>query len=184
MYLSTAELYGSAAMNAQSGSIANALEKGYHAGTGYNEGGLIHMDKFGAGVLGQSGGYYWDEAGQYTMDVHGNIQYNDPTGRDSQNPLFNDPKTSPQITAYDDWNQHGIVMTGSDLIAYTTGFDASLSTLAPLAATSVYWASSLIFISTETKLTNHPLVFGKSLCTEQRTAMARESLGSTRSFWI
>jgi|GEM_PF-1432948 len=119
VFASTAELYGNAAMNAEGGLFDQLQARGYHAGTNYQSG-LIHMDKLGAGVIGQSGGYYFDEGGQYTMDAHGNIQQASSMAP-SQNPSYG-PNGSR--VAYDDWNQYGIVMTGLDLIAYTTSFDA------------------------------------------------------------
>ena len=121
VFASTAELYGNAVMNAEGGLFDQLQARGYHAGTNY-QGGLIHMDKLGAGVIGQSGGYYFDEAGQYTMDVHGNVTFNGDGYFYGDKQGWEPSKNTAGV--YDDWNQHGIVMTGLDLIAYTTSFDA------------------------------------------------------------
>ena len=130
VFASTAELYGNAQMNAAGGLFDQLRARGYHAGTNY-QGGLIHMGNSGLGVLGQSGGYYFDEGGQYTMDALGNITFNNgprtETYGSSQNSTYNTTSTrGAGAVAYDDWNQHGIVMTGLDLIAYTTSFNAAL----------------------------------------------------------
>jgi hypothetical protein len=122
VYASTAELYGNAQMNAADGVFEQLRAAGYDAGTNY-QGGLIHLDKAGYGVIGQSGGYYFDEAGQYTMDVFGSITHNGD-GYFYKNKEGWNPSKNPD-GVYDDWNQHGIVMTGADLIAYTTSFNAS-----------------------------------------------------------
>ena len=99
-YGTTAELYGSSTVNSN--------------GVGY-QAGLKYIDK-GTGVIGASAGLYYDEAGQYTMDQNGHITYNNnPSGA----------STNAGKIIYDDWNQHGIVLTGADLLAYTVGFDAN-----------------------------------------------------------
>ena len=133
VFASTAELYGNAAFNAEGGMFDQVRERGYDAGTNYREGGLHHMDRYGAGVIGQSGGYYFDEGGQYAMDVHGNIQQivkgDDGRPTSSHHPVYG-PNGSP--VAFDDWNQYGLVMTGADLIAYTTSFNAAMFSEAAL----------------------------------------------------
>ena len=128
---STAELYGNAAFNAEGGMFDQTRARGYQAGTNYREGGLSNIDKGGGGVIGQSGGYYFDEGGQYTLDAQGNITFNNgprtATYGDSKNPSYNTSGTNnAAAVAYDDWNQHGLVCTGLDLIAYTTNFNTSL----------------------------------------------------------
>ncbi|MCL2120223.1 MAG: PEP-CTERM sorting domain-containing protein [Planctomycetaceae bacterium] len=122
VFASTAELYGNAEMNAAGGVFDQTKARGYHAGTNYREGGLSNIDR-GGGVIGQSGGYYFDEAGQYTLDANGNLTQNTGRSHPSQNPVFGGPNPDP--VSYDDWNQHGLVTTGLDLIAYTTSFDSS-----------------------------------------------------------
>jgi len=94
VYGTTAEIYGSPTVN------TNGIA--YQAG-------LKYIDT-GKGVIGSSAGLYYDEAGQYHMDASGHITYDgNLSGKSS-------------AVEYDDWNQHGIVLTGADLIAYTVGF--------------------------------------------------------------
>lgn len=99
-YGTTAELYGSSTVNSN--------------GVGY-QAGLKYIDQ-GTGVIGASAGLYYDEAGQYHMDASGNITYDGNVSG---------AKTIGALRTYDDWNQHGIVLTGADLIAYTVGFAAN-----------------------------------------------------------
>jgi hypothetical protein len=96
-YGTTAELYGSSTINSN--------------GVGY-QAGLKYIDT-GKGVIGASAGLYYDEAGQYHMDANGIITFD---GNLSGNP------SNAASIIYDDWNQHGIVLTGADLLAYTVGF--------------------------------------------------------------
>ena len=119
VFASTAELYGNAHLNREGGMFDQMRARGYDAGTNYREGGLMHMDRLGGGVIGQSGGYYFDEGGQFIMDVHGVIQRAESTRGQSGHNFV----TGSQV-AFDDWNQYGLVMTGADLIAYTTFFRA------------------------------------------------------------
>jgi hypothetical protein len=98
-YGTTAEIYGSSTVNSN--------------GVGY-QAGLKYLDK-GTGVIGASAGLYYDEAGQYSMDASGNITWNG--NRSGGN--------NAASIVYDDWNQHGIVLTGADILAYTVGFDAN-----------------------------------------------------------
>ncbi|MDR2208554.1 MAG: hypothetical protein LBE22_06255 [Azoarcus sp.] len=98
-YGTTAELYGSPTVN------PNGIA--YQAG-------LKYIDT-GKGVIGASAGLYYDEAGQYHMDAAGNITFDgNLSGGNNAASII-----------YDDWNQHGIVLTGADLLAYTVGFDAN-----------------------------------------------------------
>ncbi len=106
-YGTTAELYGSSTVNSN--------------GVGY-QAGLKYIDK-GTGVIGASAGLYYDEAGQYHMDASGHITY-DGNGYPGDLSSKYGPSWNP-AGAYDDWNQHGIVLTGADVIAYTVGFDAN-----------------------------------------------------------
>ncbi|MCL1860362.1 MAG: PEPxxWA-CTERM sorting domain-containing protein [Proteobacteria bacterium] len=99
-YTTTAELYGSSTVNSN--------------GVGY-QAGLKYIDT-GKGVIGASAGLYYDEAGQYHMDASGNITFDGNLSGKSSNAAS---------VEYDDWNQHGIVLTGADLIAYTVGFTAN-----------------------------------------------------------
>jgi hypothetical protein len=98
-YGTTAELYGSSTVNSN--------------GVGY-QAGLKYIDK-GTGVIGASAGLYYDEAGQYSMDASGNITWNGNLSGGN----------NARSIVYDDWNQHGIVLTGADILAYTVGFDAN-----------------------------------------------------------
>jgi hypothetical protein len=99
-YGTTAELYGSSTINSN--------------GVGY-QAGLKYIDT-GKGVIGASAGLYYDEAGQYHMDASGHITYDGNVSG---------AKTNGEKIVYDDWNQHGIVLTGADLLAYTVGFTAN-----------------------------------------------------------
>ena len=136
VYASSAELYGNARMNAAGGVFDQTRARGYDAGTNYREGGLKHIDR--GGIIGQSGGYYFDEAGQYALDANGNLTYNGNgyfSGNTSaiakeMQAKYGNSKNPGGI--YDDWNQHGLVTTGLDLIAYTTNFNTSLSALAAI----------------------------------------------------
>jgi hypothetical protein len=107
VYGTTAEIYGSSTINSN--------------GVAY-QAGLKHIDT-GTGVIGSSAGLYYDEAGQYHMDASGHITY-DGNGYPGNLSDKYGPSWNP-AGAYDDWNQHGIVLTGADLIAYTTGFTAN-----------------------------------------------------------
>jgi hypothetical protein len=120
VFASSAELYGTADMAKEGGHFDQLLARGYDAGTNYRQGGLQYMDKNGAGVIGQSGGYYFDEAGQYTVDANGNVTFNTNARRDEvraelrsyqtsgtnnaagQNPTFTAKGTAAQRVAYDD----------------------------------------------------------------------------------
>jgi len=98
-YGTTAELYGSTTINSN--------------GVGY-QAGLKYIDK-GSGVIGASAGLYYDEAGQYHMDASGNITFDGNLSGGN----------NAASIVYDDWHQHGIVLTGADILAYTVGFDAN-----------------------------------------------------------
>ena len=95
----SAEIYGSSTIN------SNGI--GYQAG-------LKYIDK-GTGVIGASAALYYDEAGQYHMDASGNITFDGNLSGGN----------NAASIVYDDWNQHGIVLTGADLLAYTVGFDTN-----------------------------------------------------------
>ena len=99
-YSTTAELYGSSTVNTN--------------GVAY-QAGLKYIDT-GKGVIGASAGVYYDEAGQYSMDENFNITFNGNVSGAS---------TNGQRIVYDDWNQHGIVLTAADVIAYSVGFAAN-----------------------------------------------------------
>jgi hypothetical protein len=111
-------------------------ERGYDAGTNYREGGLQFIDRWGTGVLGQSGGLYLDEGGQYRMDSEGTITWNGAGivgsaasaafGRELAERYGTSKLPGSQSgIVYDDWNQTGLVATGLDLVAYTTSFNLS-----------------------------------------------------------